>query len=748
MGYVIIENQVVGSCFFSLKDLEFPLQKIYNKMRFFILAASFLLFCTLAAEDWLFDEDVCCSPLLRDLMICECVDRKLSITYPTLYNNLLQGGYINMPSASMGVDGEVGFGWSSVPPYRNWNLRAQLTERVELTGNYRVFLGVDDPILSPHGFGDLSDKGANIKIALIRTIDSDYDLPGLSIGFEDFMGTKNFNAFYIVTTQVIKKMGLELSFGYGAHRINHWFGGLNWMPFWRFDRSFLRTLSFCAEYDATDYLNPKHEPHPAGRFRKTHMNYGIKYRLWDHVDFCAARIRGLEWSFALSATYNLGETQGLVPKIQDPMVYRAPVVIEPYGYSRPLDVVSADLAYAFENQGFDLLEIRLDNNTFYMRVYNNVWRLEPIVRERISYILAGLVPLNIDTVIVVIESEGFSVQQYTFPMQHVRKFGCSQICDYELQILSPLTEARRPPADSVVIFRKRRDLWNFEIVPKTQTFFGSSSGKFKYALGVSLNLNGFLFNEILYCASFGCFFASNIKNLQPVDLLNPSQIINVRTDIIRYYQVDGITVDQLYAQKNWNLGGGWYSRVACGYFEPMYGGTALELIYFPLHRPWAFGVEGAYLAKRVPGTVGFTTQTTQYVGWDKIYRKFHGSQYFLDFYYNLKECRLDFKVMAGKFLADDWGGRFEVSRYFPSGLRMTFWYTRTNGRDYLNGERYHDKGIELSMPLDLFYTHSERSRWHYKMAAWLRDVGVIGDTGKNLYYLISELRQTRSGQID
>lgn len=691
---------------------------------------------------------------MRDLMICECIDRRLNLRFPVFYNNLLQGGYINMPSACMGEDGELGVGWSYVPPYRNWNFKAQLTERLELTGNYRVFIGIDDPILSSHGFGDLSDKGANIKFALIRPIDSDYQLPGFAIGIEDFMGTKNFNAFYVVGTQVIKNWGLEFSVGYGAHRISHWFGGVHWIPFWRCDHLF-KNLAFCAEYDATDYLNPEHEHHPDGRNRKTHFNYGLKYRLFDHFDFSAAYVRGLKWSFAVAATYNFGEIDGLLPKIDDPLPYRAPIVHEPFGCSRPLDVVAADLAYAFDQQGFDLLEIRLEEDacsgqTFRMRVYTDVWRLEPNVRERLSYLLAGLVPSNIDTVIVVIESEGFSVQQYRFPMVYVRQFGRMEMCDSELQVLSPLTEVHhhRTPLYSNVIFRKRKDLWNIELLPKTQTLFGSSSGKFKYALGVNLNFNGYLFNEVLYVISLGCFFANNLDDIKPVDLLNPSQIINVRTDIIRYYQVNGITADQAYLQKNWNLGGAWYSRIACGYFEPEYGGTALELLYYPLHRPWAFGIEGAFLAKRTRYGLGFTNITTQYVGYTPHYRKFYGSQYFCDFYYNLKYCRLDFKIKAGKFLANDWGGRFEVSRYFPSGLRLTFWYTRTNGKDYINGERYHDKGIELSMPLDIFYTHSERSRWHYGLGAWLRDVGVVGETGKPLYLLISELRQTKCGQID
>lgn len=723
-------------------------------MRLFITIILFLAVFSLRGKDWICEDDCCGNALLRDLIICECIDKKLSLRFPIFYNNLFQGGYINMPSAQMGEDGELGVGWAYVPPYRHWNFRAQITERIELTGNYRVFVGVDDPILSPHGFGDLSDKGANLKFAFIRPVDSEYQLPGLAIGFEDFMGTKNFNSIYVVGTQVFKRWCLEFSIGYGAHRIQHWFGGACWVPFWRSDH-LLKNLAFCMEYDANDYLNPEHEPHPDGRFRRTHFNYGLKYRLFDSIDFSAASVRGLDWSFGLSASYNFGTFDGFLPKINDPLPYRAPMILEPYGCTRPLDVVATDLAFAFEQQGFDLLEIRLEDDiclgqTFRMRVYNNIWRLEPDVRERITYLLAGLVPINIDTVVVVIESEGFPVQQYTFPMHYVREFGCMQICSYEVKVLSPLTEVRkhRTLCSSELIYEKRRDFWNFEVLPKTQTLFGSSTGKFKYAAGLNLNLNGYLFNEVLYYVSLGWIFASNLNNIKPVDLLNPSQIINVRSDIIRYWQVKGITVDEMYLQKNWNLGNAVYSRFACGYFEPEYGGTAGEVLYFPLRRPWAIGIEGAFLAKRKTQGLGFTNQTTQYTGFVKNYRKFYGSQFFVDFYYNLKAAQLDFKIMAGKFLANDWGGRFELSRYFPSGLRLTFWYTRTNGKDYINGERYHDKGIELSMPLDIFYTHSERSRWRYGLSAWLRDVGVVGETGQHLYYLISELRQTRCGQID
>ena len=80
--------------------------------------------------------------------------------------------------------------------------------------------------------------------------------------------------------------------------------------------------------------------------------------------------------------------------------------------------------------------------------------------------------------------------------------------------------------------------------------------------------------------------------------------------------------------------------------------------------------------------------------------------------------------MAGKFLANDWGARFELGRKFESGLTITIWYTLTNGHDVINGSVYHDKGIAFTMPLDIFYTCYDRDYWHYGLAAWLRDVGL------------------------
>lgn len=686
------------------------------------------------------------SNLMRDLEIVNYWNATISERFPVTYNHLLQGGYWNMPSARMGNEGEVAVGYSSVPPYRNFNLRVQLIDRLEISGNYRIFRGVDDPILTPMGFGDLSDKGANVKICIIHPEDSDYNVPGISIGFEDFMGTQNFRAQYIVATQVLLKQNLELSLGYGRHRIRGFFGGVTWIPFRTTCYPYLQGLALCAEYDATPYKRKSVEKHPGGRVKKSPINVGLKYRLWDQFDFSVSYVRGCAWAWSLSTYYDFGNTEGFLPKIHDPLPYKAPIITEPLGPRRPERMMAQDLLYALQRQGLQLLEATLDwdecgDQLLRLKIENDTYRVERDVKNRLNDILAALIPDDIDIVIVVIETDALPIQEYRFIMEYVRAYGDREIGIHELNVLSPMREVTFDHTClSRRIFKQSLEWWNFELFPRTNTFFGSSKGKFKYALGLNVGINGFLFDSLYYSLRLGWAFISNLGEVSGVDRLNPSQLINVRTDIIKYYNQSGVCVDEAYLQKNWNLGKGFYSKAAVGHFEQEYGGVATEFLYYPVGQQWAVGIEGACLGKRKFSGIGFTDKVRKLHGFVPSYRKFVGSQFFLDLYYEWRQAKLDFKIMIGKFLANDYGVRYEVIRYFPSGMRIHCWYTMTNGRDRINDHTYYDKGVAISMPIDIFYTRTDRSRWGYGMSAWLRDVGVTAYTGMRLYDLIREQR--------
>jgi hypothetical protein len=685
---------------------------------------------------------------MRDLLIVNYWNEKINDRLPVTYNNLLHGGYFNMPSARMGRSGEIGFGYSWVHPYINWNLRCQMTDCLEVSGDYRIFKGVADPILTPMGFGDLSDKGANIKLSLSQAEDSDYDLPGVAIGIEDFLGTKTFLSQYVVLTKVFIEHDCEVSIGYGRKRIKRWFGGINWIPFRRSGYCFLEGFSIAAEYDAIRYKNPNWETHPDGRDLKTRINFGIKYRLWDQFDCSLSYIRGSHLAFAISTYYNFGDCDGMLPKIDDPLPYIAPVNNQIVGPLRPPDSLMQDLIYAFREQGFDITEIWLSiqdcsRKVLWIRLENERYRCTNEKRDRFNHLMAYLIPDNIEEVTLVLENEGFPIDQYWYRMEFVRAYANQEIGLPELNLLTIVGEVSYPdPCDSVRLFKQNKEWFNFELLPKTHTFFGSAKGKFKFALGLSANFSGYLFNDVFYASSIGYIFWHNLYDLRGVDRLNPSQLVNVRTDIVEYYKQDGFTIDELFIQKNWNMGKGWFSRFSVGYFEQEYGGVAGEILYYPSGSRLALGVEGAWLRKReYPKGLKFTNKARKLHGFEVSWVKFYPWQYSFDLYYNWTEACLDFKVMAGKFLANDLGVRCEVSRYFPSGMRVTLWYTHTNGNDHINGHTYYDKGIAFSMPLDIFYTHSARSKWGYGMSAWLRDVGQFADTGIPLYPVIYNERR-------
>ncbi len=210
---------------------------------------------------------------------------------------------------------------------------------------------------------------------------------------------------------------------------------------------------------------------------------------------------------------------------------------------------------------------------------------------------------------------------------------------------------------------------------------------------------------------------------------------------MEYYNQRGITLDEAYLQKNWNMGKGWFSKLAFGIFEEEYGGLAGEILYYPVGSHLAIGFEGGLFKKRAYNGVGFTNKARKLKGFIPTWHVFYGKQFFVDLYVNIPACDMDLKIQAGKFLANDYGARFELSRYFPSGLEITIWYTYTNAKDQINGKIYHDKGIAFTMPLDIFYTYSERDRFGYGLSAWLRDVGVSAYTGEGLYEIVHDHRK-------
>lgn len=681
------------------------------------------------------DFDVDASQLFHNLEIIKQLDAEYKDEFPCYYNHHITAGYFVMPSARMPDSGTVAIGGSYVTPYCNYGLSLQMFDILELSGDYRICRGMLDTMMQSRGFGDYADRGANFKFGIPPRL-SNYELPGIAFGVEDFMGSEKFRSEYVVLTKVFKKYNAEVSLGYGWDKYEGVFGGIMWLPFRQKKNFLIKDIALAGEYNAYNYST---DLYYKAHNKKSPINYGIKWHLFDCIDFSLSRFKGTETAVSVYGYYNLGTTKGIVAKNKDPKPYKAPIDVQPIGEYRPEQVMIQEMTYAFRSQSIKIMNSWIttekDNTTtLYLTIINSRWRQEQTLRERVQDTLAALTPSNIDKVVVIVERNGLLCYQYTFLQKYLSEYRKQEINTYELAILSPVEECNFPPKDSRHILEQSRNWWNFDIEPKLRSHFGSAHGKYKYDFGILLGVSGMFENLLFYSASLRYTLMSSFSDVNTINTMVSSHFINVHTDIMRYRQQQSVTLNNAFLQRNWNMGKGFFSRLAAGYFESAYAGVGGEILYYPIEQDWAIGIEGAALRKRKYSGLGFQRWVSKPTSKSTFtYLKFKPWQGFINLYYYIPKVNMSFRLRAGQFLARDKGFRLTATRYFPSGLSVSAWFSYTNPKELVNSKRYADQGIGFSMPIDFLLPRTALTQISYGLSVWLRDSAYASSTGKNLY---------------
>src|SRR3989442_10430894 len=98
-----------------------------------------------------------------------------------------------------------------------------------------------------------------------------------------------------------------------------------------------------------------------------------------------------------------------------------------------------------------------------------------------------------------------------------------------------------------------------------------------------------------------------------------------------------------------------------------------------------------------------------------------------------------FTVRAGRFLARDYGARFEIKRRFRIGMELGAWYTVTNAVDTgVNPGNYRDKGVFVSIPFEGLLPNDTRVVTGFSLAPWTRDPGQMVNSPVDLYQMLEK----------
>lgn len=641
-----------------------------------------------------------------------------------------------MPSARIDPEGTFRFGFSNTDPYfAIWSSVSALPW-LELSARYTRIDGVPGFPNNP-GYGAYKDKAFDAKFRLLP--ESRY-LPELSVGAQDFTGTRLFKANYLALS---KRLGdVDVTLGYGADRIDGGFGGLRYNPSWN------PNLGFVAEYDATDYRNDFNATLSGADQRRGGPTYALEYKFgwigtqlsYQHGDVGA----NLYVSIPL-------QRREFIPKINEPKPYTK-VTTQPTVEQWQQDPSYARrLARELDRQGFKNVYFALNSTVLEASLTHTRIRLIGRAVGRAVRTMLLLGPADLREIDITYTVDDVAVLTYRFTdLETVRRYlagtATREALDRSVQVTFTSPEYARRFRDGAVLLLDRdgaeapapaggemlsvrhehRFLSDFNFVPfKLDFFFNDPSGAFHYDTYSLLNYRK-PFGDGWFLK--GAARLTLFEDVSDVTQESNSLLPHVRSDIALYKrEAKRVTMDSLLVNKYSLLGRRVYGRWSAGYYEQMFAGTGGQLLYLPQQSNWAFDVTVDWLKQRAPGeSFGFRDYS--------VVTALGG------IHYRFPSVGITTTARVGRFLAKDDGVRFEFKRRFRSGVEIGAWYTVTNGNDITGpgtpGHPYYDKGIFMSIPLASMLTKDTQSRASLAIVDFTRDVGQMVVSPGDLYDLL------------
>lgn len=660
-------------------------------------------------------------------------------------NTLGQTGLITTPDGQVGPDGEWRIGASFFEPYPALWTSVTVLPRFEFSARFTTVSGVKAG-KSDHwdNYGEYKDKAFDAKLQLLK---EDTFWPAVSIGTQDFLGTRLFAAEFLAATKNIDDF--QLTLGYGTKRLEGVFGGVRYTPSWA------DNWSFIAEYDNTDYERDKFTRQLGSDQRRGGMTYGIEYR-WGWLGAQVMHQDG-ETGSNFFVSIPLGQRE-FIPKFQEPAPDTVVVPRVP-STAWQADGVEhvAGLVKALEDQGFRNIKIALEGELLALSLtHGRIARVERAIgRAARTAVLRG--PEDMRVLKVTYTENDLPLLTYTFSdLDRLTDHFNGRITQAELQPFIEITSSRpeeserfeNAPEYGLEIDRSQEDGTDIEVVVGEGEFFTVRKEEpflqsWRIApFNMSLYLNdpsGVVHYNLFAAANYSerigharflntALRATLLEDVSDVTQKSNSELPHVRSDIAEYTKEGVIKIDKLLINQYLKPAQNVYGRLSAGLYEEMFAGVGGQLLYLPQGN-WAVDLTVDWLRQRdVGGTFKF--------------RDYETVTALAGIHYRFPSLGLTTSARIGRFLAKDEGVRYEIKRRFRSGFEFGAWYTVTNGNDTTSpgspDDPYHDKGLFMSIPLATMLTKDTQAHPDMSIAPWTRDVGQMVRSPGDLYRMLDK----------
>jgi membrane-associated phospholipid phosphatase len=655
-----------------------------------------------------------------------------------------------MPRAGIDPDGTFNVGYSYDSPYGTYWASSAILPFLEVGGRYVAISGIpgfsNDPNAYGGKYGRYKDKVFDAKLQVVRETRW---MPSIAVGSTDLFGTELFKGSYLVATKAFgATRNFEASVGVAHRRPSGLFAGARWAPL------SVQGFALVAEYDAVDYSKDFRSELTGAGHRQKGMAAGVEYR-WGWLGAQVARHRD-HFSANVSMSIPFGEREFL-PKLREPAPFTstdAPPRLTSDQWQQSENPAS-ELVQMLVKQDFKNVRVQYEEETLKLSLTNT--RISNLGRAvgRAARTALAFAPKGARAIQITYTRQDQPIASYEFvDLQRLTDYftGLSDrnsfIQTVDVRYATPadhITDDKEgllasikddgalalqvnQDGEIVKVTSEDRERNRFKLSPKLSFFFNDPSGALRYETWAAANYDRRLAQGLYLNSDFK---ATLLENVSGVTQKSNSLLPHVRTDVAEYKRGGRFKLNRLMLNQYLMPAERVYLRVSGGFYEEMYRGAGGQALYLPKDSRWAADLSVDALQQR------------GYKGWfDK--RDYQTVTALGAMHYRLP-YDTTVTARAGRFLARDAGMRLEFKRRLPSGVEIGVWYARTNGNDITNPgsptNPYHDKGVFLSVPLNVMLLADTQATAGIALSPWTRDVGQMVQSPGDLYELIEQPRR-------
>lgn len=656
-------------------------------------------------------------------------------------------GLIDMPSGENQADGTLSVVKSVFGPIGRTTVTFQIAPRLAGSFRYTSLGNWNDVVPAP--LDTNFDRSFDLRYQIVQ--ENQY-LPAITVGLQDVIGTGLMAGEYIAATKSFGdniKVTAGLGWGrYGSYgalgspfgtrpavdagmggtpRLGQWFKG-DAAPFAGVEWQLSQRIGLKVEYSSDAYLEESGNRQTFAR--SSPFNYGLEFQVIDTLRVGVYSLYGSE--VGVSA-------QVVLDPRRSPMggqIGAGPLPIrENLGWT-PQDVAASGNVTTLRDKlqtllavdGIVIESLAVTGGSAQLRIRNTRIDNGPQAIGRSARAMAAVLPPSVQVFEVVPVSESVALSKVMLRRADLEALEFTPGQDAIMRDRAQIVALAGAQPEGAVMGKGLYPRLDWGVLPFMRTALFDPDNPLRYGIGLRATLRYDLAPGLVVSGSVAKTLAGNIGTS---DRVSDSVLPHVRSDSNIYDREGDPALETLtlawYAKPKPDM----YTRVTVGYLERMFGGVSGEVLWKPVDKPYALGVEMNYAQQR-DFDQGFGFQ-------DYAIVTGHVSGYYA--FGNGYMAQLD----VGRYLAGDYGATLSLDREFANGWKIGAFATLTDVPFDDFGEGSFDKGIRIEIPIAWALGKQTRKTFKNTIRPILRDGGARLDVEGRLY---NTVREYHAGSLD